>query len=349
MRNLSVFIFCLFCAISIGCNSQKKAARITFLSPAPGNIYLGDTVKLELDIPETEQTDSVVYYVNDSLIEKSNGSDPVYFDSSTLNLGQQQLIAKHYQNGELTEKKVSVTLLPKQAPEQFSFSVVNSFPHDDGAYTQGLEYHDGFLYESTGEYGHSSLRKVDLETGEVIQKIDLPKTQFGEGLTIIDNNIIQLTWQEGIGLVYDKSSFEKIKEFNYQASREGWGLCYDGEKLIKSDGTNRLYFLDKDTYAETGQYIDVYSQNGAVDKLNELEYINGKIYANIYLSDKIAIIDPTTGIVEAELNLIGLLPQKDHKPDTDVLNGIAYDKENDRIFVTGKKWNTLFEIKLLAH
>lgn len=349
MRNLFFPIFCLFFIVTIGCNSQKKTSSISFLSPEPGNVYLGDTIKLQLNVPETETTDSIVYYVNDSLIDKSNSNEPIYFDSSKLRLGSQQLIARHYQNGELTERKVSVTLLPHQAPQQISFSVVNSFPHDDGSYTQGLEYSDGFLYESTGEYGHSSLRKVDLKTGEVLQKTDLPKTQFGEGLTIVDNHIIQLTWREGVGLVYDKSSFEKVKEFSYQASREGWGLCYDGEKLIKSDGSNRLYFLDKNTYAETGKYIDVYSQNGAVDNLNELEYINGKIYANIYLTDKIAIIDPATGIVEAELNLIGLLPQKDHKPDTDVLNGIAYDQENDRIFVTGKKWNTLFEIEELPN
>ncbi|MFB5945442.1 glutaminyl-peptide cyclotransferase [Albibacterium profundi] len=348
MRNLFLSVISLFIIVSVGCNSQKKASRITFLSPEPGNIRMGDTIKLQLNIPETEQTDSIVYYVNDSLIERSNGNEPVFFDSSNLRIGPQQLVAKHYQNGELTERKVSVTLLPQQAPEQFSFSVVNTFPHDDEAYTQGLEYQNGFLYESTGEYGHSSLRKVDLATGNVIQKVDLPQTQFGEGLTIIDNRIIQLTWREGIGLVYDKSSFEKVKEFNYQASREGWGICYDGEKLIKSDGSNRLYFLDKDTYAETGRYIDVYNHNGPVDNLNELEYINGKIYANIYLTDKIAIIDPVTGIVEGELNLIGLLPQKDRKLDTDVLNGIAYDRENNRIFVTGKKWNTLFQIKLLS-
>ncbi|WP_118193531.1 glutaminyl-peptide cyclotransferase [Albibacterium indicum] len=349
MRNLFLFIFFLSFVISTGCNSQKKTSGITFISPEPGNIYLGDTIKLQLNVPESEQTDSIVYYVNDSVIEKSNGNDPIYFDSSKLRYGSQQLIAKHYQNGELTERKVSVTVLPQQAPEQFSFSVVNSFPHDNGAYTQGLEYKDGFLYESTGEYGHSSLRKVNLKTGEVVQKVDLPQSQFGEGLTIVDNKILQLTWREGIGLVYDLTSFEKLKEFNYQASREGWGICYDGEKLIKSDGSNRLYFLDKDSYAETGEYIDVYNQSGAVDNLNELEFINGKIYANIYLTDKIAIIDPATGVVEGELNLIGLLPQKDHKPDTDVLNGIAYDKNQDRIFVTGKKWNTLFEIKLLPH
>jgi len=340
---LSISAFFLLAA----CTSQKKARSISFLTPEAGRIGLGDTITLQLKVPADKSTDSVVYFVNDKLFDKSIGNEPVYFDSSTLSFGNQLLKAKHYEKGEVEESNVTVTIVPKKAPDQYSFSVVNSFPHDEGAYTQGLEYHDGILYESTGEYGHSSLRKVELETGKVLKSVSLPQKQFGEGLTIVDNHIIQLTWREGIGLVYDKNSFEKIKEFSYQASKEGWGLCYDGEKLIKSDGTNRLYFLDKNTYAETGNFIDVYNNNGPVDQLNELEYIDGKIFANVYLTDKIIIIDPANGQVVGELNMIGLLPQKDQKRDTDVLNGIAYDKQNQRIFVTGKKWNTLFEIKML--
>lgn len=346
MKN-TIFLSLLLLFSIIACTSKKKATTISFLSPESGSISAGDTIILQLNVPKDKTTDSVVYYVNDKLINKSIGNEPVYFDSSTLSFGNQLLSAKHYEKGEVLESNMLVIIVPNQAPEQFSFSVVNSFPHDEKAYTQGLEYHDGILYESTGEYGHSSLRKVTLESGKVIQSISLPKSQFGEGLAIVDDRIVQLTWQEGIGLVYNKDSFEKIKEFSYQASKEGWGLCYDGEKLIKSDGTNRLYFLDKNTYAETGNSIDVYDNKGPVDQLNELEYIDGKIFANVYLTDKIVIIDPISGQVEGELNMIGLLPQKDHKPDTDVLNGIAYDKQNKRIFVTGKKWDTLFEIKML--
>jgi len=346
MKNI-LFLSILTIFSIAACNSQKKTTSISFLSPEPGNISLGDTITLQLNIPDDKITDSVVYFINDQIINKSIGNEPVYFDSSNLNFGNQLLSAKHYEKGEVTESNISVSIVPDKAPEQYSFSVVNSFPHDEGAYTQGLEYHDGILYESTGEYGHSSLRKVALETGKVLQDIKLPKNEFGEGLTIVDNRVIQLTWREGIGLVYDKNTFEKIQEFSYQASKEGWGLCYDGEKLIKSDGTNRLYFLDKNNYSETGKYIDVYDNKGPVDSINELEYIEGKIFANVYLTDKIVIIDPSDGRVEGELNMIGLLPQKDQKADTDVLNGIAYDKQNKRIFVTGKKWNTLFEIKML--
>src|SRR5690606_23396759 len=237
-------------------------------------------------------------------------------------------------------------IVPASAPEQYAFSVVNTYPHDDKAYTQGLEYKDGFLYESTGLKGQSTLRKVELNTGKVVKKVDLPANLFGEGLTIEGDKIIQLTWQEGIGIVYDLNTFEKLREFNYQASQEGWGIAFDGERFIKSDGSNRLYFLDKDTYQETG-FIEVFNDKGAVDQLNELEIINGKVYANVYTTDKIMIIDPLSGKVEGEINLIGLLPQSHHTHETDWLNGIAYDKEQDRLFVTGKNWDTLFEIKLL--
>lgn len=346
MKNLLFLSLLSFFSIA-ACTSQKKSTSISFLTPQPGLVSLGDTIKLQLDIPEDQTTDSVLYFVNNEPIDKSIGNEPVYFNSANLSFGDQLLTAKHYEKGEVAESSVAVTMVANKAPVQYSFSVVNTFPHDVGAYTQGLEYHDGVLYESTGLNGESSLRKVDLKTGKVLQQIDLPEELFGEGLTIVGDHIIQLTWRAGFGIVYDKNTFKKIKEFNYQASKEGWGLCYDGERLLKSDGTNRIYFLDKDTYAETGKYIDVYNDKGAVDAINELEYIDGKIFANVYQSDKILIIDPLTGQVDGELNLIGLLPQKDRTVDTDVLNGIAYDSQNKRIYVTGKKWNTLFEIKML--
>jgi len=338
--------------IFTACNSQKQAGSLRFLNLEPGNIALGDTLTLKLDVPAERATDSVLYFVNDQLIQKSTGNEAVYFDSSTLSFGPQQLRAQHFEKGEVQEASLMITVVSNQAPEQYSFSVVNTFPHDPEAFTQGLEFSDGVLYESTGEYGHSTLRKVELSTGKVIQQVKLPDNQFGEGLTLVDDKIVQLTWREGRGLVYDKSSFEKVQEFNYQASREGWGICYDGEKLIKSDGSNRLYFLDKNTFQETGKFLEVYDHNGPVDELNELEYIDGKIFANVYLTDKIIIIDPSNGKVEGELNLIGLLPQKDQQPDQVlngwVLNGIAYDRQQKRMFVTGKKWNTLFEIKMIG-
>lgn len=339
----------LFLALGtmLACNSQKAPKMISFSSPKAGTlINAGDSVEIRLQIPEGNTIDSIIYLVDGKIIGRQQDNTTFYFDTNGQSFGSKLIVARHYQDGKEMESTSNILVVPPSAPEQYAFSVVNTFPHDTKAYTQGLEYQDGFLYESTGLNGKSSLRKVELATGKVLKKVDLPATLFGEGLTIVGNRIIQLTWQEGIGIVYDKSTFEKEREFNYQASREGWGITFDDERLIKSDGTNRLYFLNKDNYQETG-FIEVYSDKGPLDQLNELEYINGKVYANVYMTDKIAIIDPMSGMVEGEINLIGLLPQSHHTPETDWLNGIAYDKHTDRLFVTGKNWDTLFEIKLL--
>jgi glutamine cyclotransferase len=223
--------------------------------------------------------------------------------------------------------------------------VVNEYPHDGDAYTQGLVFHDGELYEGTGLYGHSSLRRVELETGSVLQIHELDDKYFGEGITIYDDRIIQLTWKEELGFLYNRESFEPIDDFSY--STEGWGITHDGIKLIMSDGSATLYFLDPVTFEETGS-IEVTAAGQPIRRLNELEYINGEIFANIYLTDRIARIDPTTGNVIAWIDLIGILRLEDTTPQTDVLNGIAYDSDTDRLFVTGKKWQKLFEIELVA-
>jgi glutamine cyclotransferase len=331
----------------LGCNSQKTPKTISFSAPKPGTmISQGDSVELRLQIPEGNTVDSIVYLVDGRVIGKSHDNTAFYFDTNGQSFGSKLIAARHYQNGQEGESTSNIIIVPDSAPDQYAFSVVNTYPHDTKAYTQGLEYRNGFLYESTGLKGQSTLRKVELTTGKVLKKVDLPANLFGEGLTIVGDKIIQLTWQEGIGIVYDLNSFEKLSEFNYQASQEGWGIAFDGERLIKSDGSNKLYFLDKDTYQEKG-FIEVFNDKGAVDQINELEYIDGKLYANVYTTDKILIIDPLSGKVEGEINLIGLLPQSHHTPETDWLNGIAYDKENDRLFVTGKNWDTMFEIKLL--
>lgn len=346
-KTKNVIMLFLSLSIVVACNSQKTPKSIRLSSPETGKIVsIGDSVELKLEVPEGNTVDSVVYLVDGKVVGRKNEDTSFYYDTNDQRFGSKLIVARYYQEGNEKESVSNIVLVPATAPEQFAFSVVNTFPHNVQAYTQGLEYHDGFLYESTGLIGKSSLRKVELSTGKVLKKVDLGPTLFGEGLTLVGDKIIQLTWENGFGIVYDKNTFEKEREFSYQASREGWGIAFDGTRLIKSDGTNRLYFLDKETYQETG-FVEVYSDKGPMDSLNELEYIDGKIYANVYMTDKIVIIDPTSGQVEGEINLIGLLPQSHHTPETDWLNGIAYDKENDRLFVTGKNWDTLFEIKLL--
>jgi glutamine cyclotransferase len=224
----------------------------------------------------------------------------------------------------------------------YSYRIVHVYPHDPTAFTEGLVIDGGVLYESTGIRGESSLRRVELETGEVLQSYSLPPQYFGEGITIIDGKIIQLTWQSNKGFIYDKDSFALLQEFSY--STEGWGITNNGSQLIMSDGTSTLYFLDPETFQKTGQ-VEVHD-NGAVEHLNELEYIQGKIYANIWLEEKIAIINPQTGQVEGWINMSGLQSIKNQDPDN-VLNGIAYDAASGRLFVTGKRWSQLFEIQLI--
>ncbi|MEM2098368.1 MAG: glutaminyl-peptide cyclotransferase [Candidatus Bathyarchaeia archaeon] len=221
------------------------------------------------------------------------------------------------------------------------YVVVNVYPHDENAFTQGLVYENGVLYEGTGLYGASTLRCVKLETGEILQIRSLPDNYFGEGITIVGDKIIQITWREQKGFVYNKYNFSLLGEFNYPT--EGWGITYDGSRLIMSDGTAKLYFLNPETFEITGE-IEVHDDK-PVTLINELEYVNGKIFANIWLEEKIAVINPQTGKVERWINLNGIYQMENQEADN-VLNGIAYDAKNDRLFVTGKRWPKLFEIKL---
>ena len=233
---------------------------------------------------------------------------------------------------------------PQSVPD-YSYKIVNTYPHDNGAFTQGLVFANDVIYEGTGLYGKSSLRKLDLETGKVLQSYELPAQYFGEGITVFQDIIIQLTWKSNMGFVYDQSSFKLLHDFTY--ATEGWGITHDGERLIISDGTSTLHFLDPETFSTIG-HIEVCNNDTPMDKLNELEYINGQIYANIWQTDYIAIINPQSGQVSGWIDLSGLLSSQYCNEPVDVLNGIAYDTVNDRLLVTGKLWPWLFEIKLVA-
>jgi glutamine cyclotransferase len=225
-----------------------------------------------------------------------------------------------------------------------TFTIVNTYPHDRRAFTQGLVFTDGVLFEGTGLRGQSTLRQVVLQTGEVLQSHTLSGSLFGEGITVFGDRIIQLTWQSHVGFVYDKQTFAQLAEFTYPT--EGWGLTHDGKRLIMSDGTSTLYLLDSETFVEVRR-LHVHDDNGPVVRLNELEYVKGEIYANVWQTDRIARIDPDTGRVVGWIDLTGLLAPEDRQPQVDVLNGIAYDAVHDRLFVTGKLWPKLFEIRLV--
>ncbi|CAL2104441.1 Glutaminyl-peptide cyclotransferase [Tenacibaculum sp. 190130A14a] len=309
---------------------------------------LGKKAAIKFEQLKGTAIDSVHIYVNGKRVNKTETS--VTINTNDFGVGKHQVTALAFYPGRTKKINNSIEVLSKNPPKVYSYKIVNTYPHDKKAYTQGLEFKDGFLYETTGRRGESTLRKVDIKTGEVVQKIDLDKKYFGEGMTIFNNKIFWLTWQARKGFIYDLESFKELGSFNYDNSNEGWGLTHSHSELIKSDGTNKIWFLNPENQNET-KSIQVYTNKYPIDNLNEIELIDGKIYANKWQQNSIVIINPNTGEVEGVADLNGLrdIVSKDQKlePQDDVLNGIAYDAENNRLFVTGKHWGKLFEIELI--
>ena len=323
--------------------TEKAEESSSFISPEAGRtINVGDT--LDLQVRLNDKPDSVVYFADGERLLNSLDEKPVSIQTGKLALGMKAITAKIYRKGsEPEEISTSIVLKSSLIPVKIAYSVVQEFKHDTGSYTQGLEYHNGFFYESDGLVGESSLRKVEISTGKIMQ-ITPVENIFAEGITIVGDKILMLTYTENLNMEFDLKSLKVLRQYQTPYSRQGWGLCNDGSKIYNSDGSNLLHILNKDTYMEEG-YIEVYDNNGPVGSLNELEYIDGMIYANIYESDRIVIINPANGQVTAEIDLSALYPDPSRNPDL-VLNGIAWDKVGKRLFVTGKKWDKLFQIKL---
>ena len=306
---------------------------------------VSDIVEISMKIKEEFLIDSTKLYINNKYIKTFFKNNFIFeWNSSETKVGNNifQVVVYFEENKQRKESKVF--FLSDIVPKQEKYKIVNIFPHDRNAYTQGLLFYNDVLYEATGQKGESTIRKTKLKTGDIIRSYTVTSNIFGEGITIFNDQIIQLSWQARIGYIYDLETFEKINQFQY--ATEGWGLTNDETHLIMSDGTNIIYFLETQSFTIIDQ-IEVCDNKGVVVYLNELEYINGILFANIFMTDKIARIDPRTGKVLAYINLENILPEKDKNRDTDVLNGIAYDKNNNRIFVTGKKWPKLFEIKIV--
>ncbi len=237
----------------------------------------------------------------------------------------------------------SVRNAPDIPARRLDFEIVHDYPHDPSAFLQGLLWHEGYLYESTGLYGQSTLRRVDLSTGRILKLIHLPSNLFGEGLAAVDKRLVQLTWKSKLGFVYDCDSFALLRRFTYNT--EGWGLTYDGKMLIMSDGSSTLTYLDPVTFSPVRR-LAVTMNGRPVENLNELEFIEGAIWSNVWETDLIVSIDPGTGHVNSYLDLKGILPDRMRTGREDVLNGIAYDSRQKRIFVSGKLWPRIFEIKI---
>lgn len=325
--------------VACGSSNEKQKPSFSLKTNATKNtITLGETLNISLNNPKNETISSVTYTLNGKPVSES------FKVGSKLGKHDLQAIVK-YDNKEETVT-TPITVLNNEAPKVYTFKILNEYPHDITSYTQGLEFRNGELYESSGQYGESKLRKVDFKTGKVLKNVDLAKEYFGEGLTVLNDKVYQLTWKRGTGFVYNANTLEKESSFKYGKSREGWGICNDNKTLYKSDGTERIWTLNPETLAEE-DYIQVFTNKGRINNINELEWINGKIYANRYQKNGVAIINPNNGAVEAVVDFSPLKEKVTQHAKLDVLNGIAYNPETKTIFVTGKRWDKLFEVEIV--
>ena len=345
-NKLLIFLFLLNVLLLESCSETSEWDNISVISNLTDKkIKIDDTLKIKL----SKNSKNLVFAIkSNNQIKKINPLDLNFennnqynFLLNNLTLGKKELIIKS-SNG---EKKVNFTLLNNVAPKIYNYEIINEFSRSKNSYTQGLEFYNDTLYESLGRYGQSKLVKVEFNTGKKLKEIKLPSEYFAEGITILNDKIFQLTWKEKVGFVYDIDNFNRINTFEYKNSIEGWGICNDGNKLYKSDGTDKIWILNPENQKEES-YIEIYTNKNKVVGLNELEWIDGKIYANRYLFDGIAIINPKNGAIEGVINLSSLKSRVTQHEKLDVINGIAYNKKRNSIFVTGKMWDKLFEIRI---
>ena len=314
----------------------RKATSIT--SPSQNQTFVrGAMVDVGISADEDFSTDSIQVTIGD--VTTTFASSPFKVEIPTRKVGTWRLLIKVY-DGENSETHYrNIIVLPENAPEELTYTIQNTYPHDTEDYTQGLLIKDGFLYESTGQRGESAFKKKNLTTGETLKVVNLATNLFGEGLALINEEFYQLTWTSGQGFVYN-AEMEQIRTFNYQV--QGWGLATSGNELILTDETEKLYFVEPKSFTIQRE-IEAYDHQGKVDALNELEVIDGLIYANVYQEDFIVVIDPETGEVLQQIDFAGILSEEEYQ-NADVLNGIARDPETGRIYVTGKWWPKLFEV-----
>ncbi|ALJ03822.1 glutamine cyclotransferase [Pseudalgibacter alginicilyticus] len=328
--------------ISCGSNAgQKKNDFFIKTNANKGDISIDEDLNLSLDNKKNHTIDSVSFSLNGKKINATSSL-------KNKKLGKQTVEATVYFNNEKQVVSTSITILNNETPKIYNYKIINEYPHDITSYTQGIEFYNDTLYESTGQYKESKLRKVDYKTGKVIRNIDLADEYFGEGLTILKNKIYQLTWKEGTGFVYDVTTFEKLSSFKYGNSKEGWGLCNNDNVIYKSDGTEKIWLLNPETLVEE-DYIQVYTNKGKIVGINEMEWIDGNIYANRYQKDGVAIINPKNGAIIGVIDFSPLKKLVTQHEGLDVLNGIAYNPETKTIFVTGKRWDKLFEVEIIKN
>lgn len=344
MQKYKFFITIVLLVLISSCESESQHYFNIKNSNITQNLTLNDTLNIEFSSEKYSTIDQIDFNFQD--LEFNFDESTIQIPLTGLKLGKWDSEIT-ITSGDYSEKHTySIQINNPNKPIIYTYEILNTYPHDMNAYTQGLEFFGDTLYESTGQYGKSSLRKVDLETGEVLHSVSLPQQYFGEGLTLLNNQIFQLTWREGVGFIYDLETLEKIGQFDYTTGSEGWGLCNDGERIYKSDGSEKIWILNPNDLSVIS-HIQPTTHKGKSSRLNELEWVDGKIYANTYQKDGIAIINPNNGSVEGIIDLRGLKDKVKQHAKLDVLNGIAYHPETKRLFVTGKNWNKLFEIEIL--
>lgn len=333
-----VYFFAILC-VCASCSEKGKQFSVSSLQKKL--LFSGDTITFEISSKNNKTPDSVHVIIDGNTYPFYKANQCTIYTDGML-MGDKTATIQTFYKGTKETNLRSLRIYSDLVPAQLGYKVVATYNHDADSYTQGLQYEQGKFYESGGLYGESSLRYVDVKTGNVERSIPIDSMYFAEGLTLVGDSLYQLTWRENTCFLYDKHSFNKLGIFPLQT--EGWGICYDGTYLIVSDGSEYLYFYNPKTFT-LHHKISVFSNVGAISQLNELEYIEGFIYANVYQTDKIVKINPSNGKVAAEIDFSGLLPEQ-YREDVDVLNGIAWNSTNDHFYITGKLWPKLFEVEL---
>jgi len=344
-----LFAFTILVTFLVSCGNKSTNPNDYFgimIQDEKKSYTTQDAIQVTLQNKKNKTIESVSYSLGDNTTDISVENTTQTIPLTNQKMGIQSLKASITAEGESYTISKEITITALETPKIYGYNILETYPHDINAFTQGLEFKNDTLYESTGQRGKSSLRKTSYQTGEVLKNVTVPNQFFAEGITILNDKIYQLTWQRNTGFVYDLASMEKSSSFVYGESKEGWGLCNDGEKLFKSDGTEKIWTLDPDTLAEK-DHIQIYTNKSKIPRVNELEWVDGKIYANIWKQDAIAIVNPNSGAVEGVINLKGLQEKVTQHETLDVLNGIAYKGEPNILYVTGKHWDKLFKIEVV--
>ena len=348
MKNYN-FLFIILLGITLAnCGGTKKGENtlFTFDNSNFKEHYLpNDKIELGVLNPNSKEIDSISYFVNDKKIGSIKGFSKLPFNLKNQKLGYQYLKALVYFGGENSGATTRIEVVSNIQPKSIKYTILNTYPHDTASFTEGLEFHKDTLYESIGLYRKSKLLKTDYKTGKIYKSLKLDDKYFGEGITFINNKIYQLTWKEKTGFIYNADTWKLEKTFAYDKDIEGWGMTNDGKYIYQTDKTEKIWRMDPNTQKMI-DYINVYSGDSKIKSVNELELIDGKFYVNVWTKDAIAIVNPANGAVEGILDMSGLRKLIKY-PKAEVLNGIAYNPKTKTIFVTGKNWDKMFEIKVL--